>query len=164
MSGGKGGSQTTKTKIDPKLEQGAIGTLAGALKAASLDYSPNRGITIAGLSPQEQAANQGANMAAGAFGLPMAQMGGYLPEVEQGAGGVSGYSTGALYDQNVGKSVTKKQQQERANILKGYGQIAGEINPIFASGGAGKGGGGSKKASTPMTFYEQLMAKQNVGR
>lgn len=122
-SGGKGGKNTTTVELDPRLEEGAVNAMAGALASAGLDYSPNRGTTIAAFSPQQMAAFQGANQAAGAFGLPTGgEPANSMPTPEMGASGVLGYSTGGQYDANIAASVSPEQQAERQGILDYFGQ------------------------------------------
>jgi len=126
MGSGKGSTQTTEVKLPEELQQGAVGTLGAALQSASLPYAPNRGVTIAGFSPQQEAAFQGANAASSAFGLGTGA-GGYMPQQEIGAGGVKGYSTGALYDQNVERSMSEADQLRRSRLLENYGTIGDTI-------------------------------------
>jgi hypothetical protein len=139
----KGGSQTTEqvqntdqisvTTIDPKLEQGATAAMAGALKAAGLEYRPNRGVTIAGLTPQHMAAFEGANQAATALGLSTGSTD-YLPVPERSAAsGLLGYSTGGLYDEMVASSMPAVDQLARRDIqdyfaAEGY-DVSGRRNP-----------------------------------
>ena len=148
--GGKSSTQKVVTELPESLEAGAAGTLGAALQSASLPYSPNRGVTIAGVAPQQEAAMQGSNMMASALGLPIGDTQGYLPQTETGAGGFQGYSTGGLYDQTVNRSVTPEAQIARENVLKNYGligtNILGEqfpdmepqLRPVNAYGAGGK--------------------------
>lgn len=135
--GGKGGKTETTTRLDPRLEEGAASAVAGALQSAGLDYSPNRGATIAAFTPQQQAAFQGANEAAAAFGLPT---GGVNMPAAESMGGIEGYSTGGLYDEMLKKSMTPQQQQERGNILDFYSQQGQKIKGMEGLGPAGGGG------------------------
>lgn len=128
--GGKGGETVQTTKIDPRLEEGAVQTLAAALRSASVPYSPNRGVTIAAFSPQQKAAMMGANAAAGAFGLPTGEVGSTLPQEVMGAGGAMGYSTSDLYDQNRGLSLTPEEEAQRAMIQKSYADAADSIQAL----------------------------------
>ena len=127
MGGGKSSSQTTKVKLPKELEAGAVGALGGALQSASLPYSPNRGITIAGFSPDQQAAMNNANTGAATFGLASGAGQSYLPATQTGAGGVQGYSTGALFDQNVDASMSMQDRQLREDILQGYANTGSKI-------------------------------------
>ncbi len=146
--GGKGGSEETTVKLPPELEKGAIGALAGALRSAALPYTPNRGATIAAFSPQQQAAFEGANQAAAAFGMPTGG-GGYLPQAETTAQGYKGYSTGGLYDQMLNQSVSPENQAARAAILGDYAHTADQIKPLGGKGGnmPGPSGGGTQPSA-----------------
>jgi hypothetical protein len=114
--GGKGGTQNNEVKLDPRIEQGAASAISGALRSAGLDMAPNRGVTAAAFTPQQQAAFQGADEAAAVFGLPTGG-GPVMPAMETAANGIQGYSTGGLFDSNVDKSMTSEQQDERKGIL-----------------------------------------------
>lgn len=126
--GGKGGSTTETIKIDPRLEEGAVETLAGALRSASLPYSPNRGVSIAALAPQTLDAQRGTDIAARAFGLPVTGRD-YLPAPERTQDGLLGYSTGGLYDEGLARSLTPEQQQMRELLLQSYAASADKVSP-----------------------------------
>jgi len=149
MGGGKGGKDVTKVELPEELQEGAKGVLAAAMQSAALPYSPNRGVSIAAFTPQQQAAFQGANAAAQAFGLPAAsnqQMAQANPTPERSANGVMGYSTGKLFDQNKNASMSQEDQRKRDDLLKYYGTVGRDIDPRSAPSG-GKGGtpsGGGK--------------------
>lgn len=127
--GGKGGKQTDTKEIPLSLETGAQSALASAMQAASLDFSPNRGVTIAGFSPQQEAAFAGANMAASAFGMPTGD-GQYLPEAQTTADGYKGYSTGGLYDEMRAQSMSASDVAKRNAILSQYAKDAKTIRAI----------------------------------
>lgn len=135
--GGKGGTTETTTRLDPRLEEGAASAVAGALQSAGLDYAPNRGMTIAAFTPQQQAAFQGANEAAAAFGLPTGGVNMPTPETSSG---IEGYSTGGLYDEMLKKSITPEQQAERGTILDFYSQRGQKIKGMQGLGPTGGGG------------------------
>jgi len=157
MGGGKGGSQTTTVKLPEELEQGSVGTLGAALQSASLPYAANRGVTIADFAPQQYAAMRNAESGAGAFGFaqsdPSAQ---YLPPALLGAGGARGFSTGALYDQNVNVSMTEDDLARREALLQNYGLIGDKVLsgkrigsvPVNKMGDFGVGGSGSGSTSS----------------
>lgn len=104
MSGGKGGSTTSKVEIPAWLESAAMENLARGRHVAQLGYAPYYGPDVAAMTPLQISANQGLASAAGAFGLPggglsMGTEG--MPTQQTFAGGVQGYSSGGLYDQAV---------------------------------------------------------------
>jgi len=164
--GGKGGSQTTEVKIDPRLEEGAVQTLAAALRSASLPFRANRGYTQAAFSPQQLAAFQGADEAASAFGLPSGGAGGgvmdYLPAPEQTEGGFYAYSPSTQFDENVRRSLSQEDVTARSKLLDSYERAAGRIvkDPQFstaraASVNAGPNPGGYD-TNLDVPVYQQL--------
>lgn len=141
---GKGKSSSQEMKINPELAAAAKENYGMAQQIAKLGYQPNRGVTIAGFTPQQQAAMSGNVNAASAFGLPTAAPMAGMPPTETSATGIQGYSTGAEYDDMLSK------------LPAGYrAQIDSFFNdpnamPSKASGGGG-GGKGGKGVSTPMS-------------
>lgn len=99
----KGGSNTTvqKQELPAWLDQAAQDNLAQAKIAGQIGYMPYYGPEIAGLSPQQTQSMQNTFNAQQAFGMvPQgAEFSTGLPEAQQYAGGVSGYSSGNLFDQ-----------------------------------------------------------------
>ena len=99
----KGGSNTTvqKQELPAWLDQAAQDNLAQAKIAGQIGYMPYYGPEIAGLSPQQTQSMQNTFNAQQAFGMvPQgAEFSAGLPEAQQFAGGVSGYSSGGLFDQ-----------------------------------------------------------------
>lgn len=99
----KGGSTTTvqKQQLPAWLDQAAQENLAQAKIAGQIGYMPYYGPEVAGLSPQQTQSMQNTFNAQQAFGMvPQgAEFSTGLPEAQQFAGGVSGYSSGGLFDQ-----------------------------------------------------------------
>ena len=99
----KGGSNTTvqKQELPAWLDKAAQDNLAQAKIAGQIGYMPYYGPEIAGLSPQQTQSMQNTFNAQQAFGMvPQgAEFSTGLPEAQQYAGGVSGYSSGGLFDQ-----------------------------------------------------------------
>jgi hypothetical protein len=98
--GGKGGSSTTQVKVPAWLESAARQDLARADQLAQIGYTPYYGPDVAAFSPMQQAAFEGTNQAAAAFGMPTAQGAG-MPAPQTFAGGVQGYSSAPLYQQSL---------------------------------------------------------------
>ena len=149
MSGGKGGSQSSKVEIPQWIEQPTIRNLARAEQVARMGYQPYYGPEVAAFTPMQQQAMQSQYDAASAFG--MAPMGGDamagMPTPTEYAGGVMGYGSGDIFEQSVNEF--QKRQPDQAAI---YNQqfvgpdvgnqdfyAPGNQNPIMGSGG-GKGG------------------------
>jgi len=99
--GGKGGEQTTEIKLPKDIEDAAKENLKLAKKVGRLPYAPYFGPSVAAFTPAQEAAFQGADAAASAFGLPGAAAGA-MP-APQNVGGMRGYSTEPLYEQAMGK-------------------------------------------------------------
>tara|TARA_R110000744_G_scaffold2592_5_gene10327 strand:+ start:12285 stop:13142 length:858 start_codon:yes stop_codon:yes gene_type:complete len=153
MGGGKSSETTSTVAIPEELKLGAAKALSSGMDAASLEYSPNRGVTIAGQTDMQQAANQNYSDASNAFGLDAPRnANASLAPTETAANGIQGYSTGALYDDNLNASMTREQQQERQNILNGYSGMSDQINDMAGIplvGAGGKGGSGSAGRPSP---------------
>lgn len=99
MSGGKGGSKTSTVQIPAWLEQAAQANIRRAEDVAALGNVPYYGPDVAAMTPMQMQAGQGINSAAGAFGLGTTDLSMGMPAPQTFAGGVQGYSSGALYDQ-----------------------------------------------------------------
>ncbi len=105
MSGGKGGSQTTKVEVPQYIEDAAKANLARADEISRIGYTPYYGPDVAAFSPMQQASFQNTADAASAFGMsaPTSQqdiMGG-MPAPTTYDGGVSGYSSAPMYEQSL---------------------------------------------------------------
>ena len=129
---GKGGQTTTETRVrlDPRIEQGGAEALGAAFRSASLPFVPNRGVTLAGFSPQQLAAFQGANEAASAFGLPsVSNAFDYLPTPQQNSEGIYGYSPSASYDFNLNASMSPNDVAMRNALLDSYARAGNNTVP-----------------------------------
>lgn len=146
--GGKGGE--TQQQIDPALTAAARDGLDLAAAGAAIPYSPNRGVQFAAFTPQQEAAMQGADDAAAAFGLPSTgnPVSAGIPAAETNAAGVKGYSTGAAYDEMKNKSMSPGLQAAIAKLFAdpNTGAFKGPSGPLFkgkyAKMPATAGGGG----------------------
>ena len=99
--GGKGGSQTTSVTIPPWLEQAAQRNIAKAEQISQTGFVPYMGPDVAAFSPMQIGAMQGTNQAASAFGLPGGDPMAGMPQAQQFAGGLQGYSAYPLYSQSL---------------------------------------------------------------
>jgi len=123
MSGGKGGGQSTKTEIPEWAESATKRNLARAEEVQKIGYMPYYGPDVAGFTPTQQAAMANNLAAASAFGMaapsdPMAGM----PQAQDFGGGISGYSSGGLFDQAVAEFEAREPD------------YAKEYNELFAGG------------------------------
>lgn len=138
MSGGKGGSQTTKVQVPAYIENAAKKNLARADEISRIGYTPYYGPDVAAFSPMQQASFQNTADTASAFGMsaPASQqaiMGGMSAPTTY-AGGVSGYSSAPMYEQSLETLKAKRPAQ--------YAAIMGQfIDPVSSPAASGKGGG-----------------------
>ena len=133
-----GGSRTEAATVPAYIEEAARANLAKAGELAQTGYTPYYGPDVAAFTPMQEAAFQGTNLAASAFGLPSFAMG--MPAPTTYAGGVRGYSSAPMYEQSLNALRTIMPAQfERltrpfANPVTGYAPItpfgAGTPQPI----------------------------------
>ena len=99
MSGGKGGSQSSKTEIPDWLAEPAARNIARAEQAAQIGYTPYYGPSVAAFSPMQQQAFANTGAAAQAFGLasPGQSFQPTMQPTDYG-NGLQAYSSGPLYD------------------------------------------------------------------
>ena len=153
MSGGKGGSQTTKVEVPQYIEDAAKANLARADEISRIGYTPYYGPDVAAFSPMQQASFQNTADTASAFGLaaPTSQqdiMGG-MPAPTTYAGGVSGYSAAPMYEQSLAELQAQRPAQYAAIMdqfidpYTGTAPSAASLAPAStAAAGSGGGGGG----------------------
>ena len=92
------GGETVNAVNAPKFAETAEQQKIGMGRdLAGMGYVPYFGPDIASLSPLEQAAYQGTDMMAGAFGMPTTGGASYMPEATTFAGGVQGYSSAPMF-------------------------------------------------------------------
>jgi len=97
----KGGSKDNSVTL-PKFYETALQQQIGmAGDVSQTGYVPYYGPEVAAFSPMQQAAFQGTDQMASAFGMPTTGGQQYMPQAETFAGGVQGYSSAPLYDQAV---------------------------------------------------------------
>lgn len=143
MSGGKGGSQTSKVQIPSWIEGPATRNLQRAEQFAQMGYQPYYGPEVAAFNPMQIGAMQSAADAASAFGLaaPM-DVASTIPQA-QDFGGIQGYGSGQGFEQAVGQFQQNQPQQAAIynNMFAGPVQGGAPYNPVMGYGaGAGKGG------------------------
>ena len=165
--GGKGGSTTSTVKIPAWLEQAAQSNIRRAEDVAALGNVPYYGPDVAAMTPMQMSAGQGINTAAGAFGLGTNDLSMGMPAPQTFAGGVQGYSSGALYDQALRELQTRAPGQYDAitnmfiNRQTGAAPLSfgQNVPPIampnlpapvsYGDGGGGGGGGGGLAFGAP---------------
>lgn len=102
MSGGKGGSQSSKVEIPQWIQQPSIRNMERAEDLQQVGYMPYMGPDVAGFTQPQQQAMQSNIDAAAAFGLvdPNLDAMAGMPQT-QNYGGVEGYSSYPMFDMAV---------------------------------------------------------------
>lgn len=135
MSGGKGGSQTTEASIPDWAKEPTIRNLARAEQAQQIGYMPYMGPDLAAFNPtQTQAMQQNIN-AAQAFGLaaPSSPLQG-MPEPQQFAGGMMGYSAFPMFEQAQQELAARNPEQQAAYDALFGGRSQSTSSPEMAYG------------------------------
>tara|TARA_R110002073_G_scaffold128403_2_gene274157 strand:- start:298 stop:738 length:441 start_codon:yes stop_codon:yes gene_type:complete len=94
----KGGSTSQESNLPKFVETGLQQSIGMGRDVSQMGYTPYYGPDVAAFSPMQQAAFEGTNQMAGAFGMPTAQ-GQYMPEPTTYDGGVQGYSSAPMFEQ-----------------------------------------------------------------
>lgn len=164
MSSGKGGSQSTSVQIPKWLQAEAQSNLARANEIAKVGYTPYYGADVAAFTPMQQAAMQGTNQAAAAFGMPsVADPMAGMPQPQTFAGGVQGYSSAPMYQQSIGQLEAQRPAQYGAITSMFIDPVTGAQprspfstpQPAVADaqgGHRGGGGGGGGGMAGPMGY------------
>jgi len=112
MSGGKGGSQTTQVEVPQYVEDAARANLAQGQEVSRIGYTPYYGPSVAAFSPMQTAAMQNAADFASAFGMaPQMDVTAGMPQAQEYAGGITGYSSAPLYEQAVAELAARRPAQ-----------------------------------------------------
>jgi hypothetical protein len=151
MSGGKGGSQTTKVEIPEWMESAAKKNLARGEAVSRIGYVPKFGPDVAAFNEADRAARSNVNAMAEAFG--MAGAGDFsMPETVE-AGGVSGYSSAPLFEQAVEELKTRRP-----------GQFAAISSQFIDPMGSGDIGTGNFADMTPEQRMEYIRRMYSGGQ
>ena len=149
MPGGLSGRTVSETKIPEYIENAARSNLARADELARIGYVPYYGPEIAAFSPMEEAAFQGTNMAASAFGMPTGAVS--MPAPETFASGVRGYSSAPMYE--------AARAQLAARFPGQYAALTAPfINPVTGAQPMSPFG-----LTSPPMGYGDMMGGANVG-
>lgn len=161
MGKGKGGEQSTTVELPKEIKEAARDNQQLVRNIAQIPYAPNLGLTTAAFTPQQQAAFQGTQSAAGAFGMPQASGTG-LPQA-QTVGGFSGYSTAPLYNQSISMMPDATRQALERTLANPWGDNALADEPTSRQ--SGKGGGSSSRGSGKGGGVSDLLQQRfNAGR
>lgn len=140
MSGGKGGSQSTKVEIPKYLEEASKENIAMGKDVAKIGYTPYYGPDVAAFTPAQEAARSNVGSMAAAFGMQGPGPSG-MPAATDFGGGIRGYSSGSLYDQAVAELARRRPGQ------------AGAINRMFIDPQTGSYTGKQNYYNDPYAGY-----------
>lgn len=142
MSGGKGGSQTSRVEIPPWAEEAGQRNVQRAEALAGMGYQPYYGPEVAAFNPMQIAGMQSAADAASAFGIaPQMNVASTIPQAQDFGNGLMGYGSGLGFEQAV-REFQQRQPQQAA---------------IYGSQFAGPNSVGYPQADSP------VMNENNVG-
>ena len=125
MSGGKGGSQTSKVEIPQWLVDPSKRAIERGEDISRIGYMPYMGPEVAAFSPTQEAAFSNTNAAASAFGMAPSQGTG-MPAPSD-FGGFSGYSSAPMLEKSIwdwGQS--NPEQMAQYNALFGPAPVAAQ--------------------------------------
>jgi hypothetical protein len=94
----KGGRTEQKQTLPAWAEAALQKGITMGENVAATGYVPYYGPDVAAFSPMQNAAFQGTDVMAGAFGMPTTGGQSYMPQPTQFEGGVMGYSSAPLYE------------------------------------------------------------------
>lgn len=138
------GGDKKSTTIPDWMAGPAKSNIAAAQRIAGAGYMPYYGPDVAAFTPMQNAAFDGTNQAAAAFGMPTAQGNG-MPKPQTFAGGVQGYSSAPMYSQAVAalKKNNPKQYAALMAVLQGFTKAAQPPAPVGIQQMGGNSGGGN---------------------
>ena len=163
----KGGTTSGSTEIPAWLESAAIENINKARDVSQIGYVPYYGPDVAAFSPMQQQSMQSTGNAASAFGLApqgFNAMAG-MPQAENFAGGIQGYSSAPLYEQSLDKLFANAPAQYRAmndmfidpftgaRPRGGYGATPMQTSQMSSGGGGGGNNG----------YFDQVHADRMAG-
>ena len=132
MSGGKGGRSNNEVTM-PKFAETALQQGIGmAEDVSATGYVPYYGPDVAAFSPQQQAAFEGTNQMADAFGMPSGSGQQYMPQAQTFEGGIQGYSSAPAFEQSVDQLAMQRPGQ--ADYLESF-----SIDPMTGTPGSRAG-------------------------
>ena len=118
MSGGST-QQTQQTQLPKWFEDYTRMVTQQAQQGAGIGYVPWSGPDVAALSPMQNAAFQGTNTMAAAYGLPQSEGTTGMGQPQRFAGGAQGYSSFPLYQQQIRQ--LQRRNPEQFGLLSGFG-------------------------------------------
>ena len=128
MGGRSGGTKTETANLPKFVETGLQQALGVAGDTAAMGYVPYYGPDVASFSPLQDAAFEGTDMMATAFGMPTSGGALYMPKATS-MGGMTGYSSGPGLDAALGELASRRPGQ--SDFLKSM-----MIDPITGEAGS----------------------------
>ena len=125
----KGGSTEEMPILPSWQEKGYQQGLNLAKDVSQMGYVPYYGPDLAAFSPMQQAAFEGTDVMAGAFGMPTTGGQSYMPQAETYAGGVQGYSSAPIFTQ--AKEALASNAPAQSQYLASFG-----IDPVTGAVGS----------------------------
>jgi|13_taG_2_1085334.scaffolds.fasta_scaffold05592_8 hypothetical protein len=164
MSGGKGGSKTTETKIPEWVRAPADRNLQRAEAVQQIEYMPYTGGQVAALTPTQEAAMNNNINTAKAFGLldpnsNLTAMSG-MPTPTTYDNGMKGYGSIGLYDQALAELTARNPENMAA-----YNALFGNRTQFGLTGGGGArstsrfSGSANPVVTTPLTEQQKREQK-----
>ena len=152
-----GGSQTQKTEIPQWLEDASRENIAMGNQVAGIGYVPHFGPDVAAFTPMQQASFQNTGQAANAFGMAGGGLTGMegMPQAQQFAGGVSGYSSAPMFQETMAALEANNPGQFAAiqnmfiNPQTGAGGMQPQMQTQQAPQQFGGGGGDGGRFAAP---------------
>ena len=125
----KGGSESKQATLPAWQEQAYQQGINLAHDVSATGYVPYTGPEVAAFSPMQEAAFQGTDQMANAFGMQGTGGQQYMPQAETFGNGVQGYSSVGLYDDAV--QGLQQRAPAQADYLASFG-----IDPVTGAVGS----------------------------
>jgi hypothetical protein len=174
MSGGKGGSTTSRVEIPAWAEEAAKRNIQRADVLSQIGYVPYYGPDVAAFTPMQEASFMGTNAAAQAFGMPSVSGNVTGMPVAQDYGGIRGYSSQPVFAGAVDRLRAERPGQYAAMMapfidpvtgaapVAPFGALIQDVAPGMVPGAAPSGGGGGNDGgdSDGINVFDMAMANR----
>ena len=174
MSGGKGGSTTSRVEIPAWAEEAAKRNIQRADVLSQIGYVPYYGPDVAAFTPMQEASFMGTNAAAQAFGMPSVYGSVTGMPRPQDYGGIRGYSSQPIYASAVNQLRAERPGQYAAmtspfiDPITGaapaapFGALIQDVAPVTGPSAPVSGGGGGNDGgdSDGINVFDLAMANR----
>lgn len=127
------GSEKETTSVPGWVKEPIMDNVRRAERVAGMGYTPYYGPDVAAFTPMQNAAFDGTNMAAAAFGMPSATGNG-MPPPKTFAGGIQGYSSAPMYREALRRLKEKNPRKYEALVAMNRPQTAQQSQPAQQAG------------------------------